>query len=38
LDVVKDLVVECEIVARNDINTGILLNLPVGKTETLGFV
>jgi hypothetical protein len=33
---VKDLVVEGEVVAGNDIDTGILLDLPVSKTEALG--
>lgn len=32
----KDLVVEGEVVAGDDIDTGILLDLPVGKTEALG--
>lgn len=30
------MVIESEVVAGNDIDTGILLDLPVGKTETLG--
>jgi hypothetical protein len=38
LDLVKDLVVEGEVVAGDDIDTGILLDLPVSKTETLGLV
>jgi hypothetical protein len=36
--VVKDLIVQGEIVAGNDINTCILLNLPMGKTKALGFI
>lgn len=36
LDVVQDVVVESEVTAGDDIDTGILLDLPVGKTETLG--
>jgi hypothetical protein len=35
LDVVKDLVVEGEVVGGDDVDTGILLDLPVSKTETL---
>lgn len=38
LDLVKDLIVEGEVVAGDDIDTGILLDLPVSKTETLGLV
>jgi hypothetical protein len=38
LDLVKDLVVEGEVVAGDDIDTGILLDLPVSKTETLGLI
>jgi hypothetical protein len=38
LDLVKNLVVEGKVVAGDDIDTGILLDLPVGKTETLGFI
>jgi hypothetical protein len=33
---VKDLVVEGEVVAGDDVDTGILLDLPVGKTEAFG--
>lgn len=36
LDLVKDLIVESEIIAGNDIDTSILLNLPVCKTKSLG--
>jgi hypothetical protein len=36
--VVKNLIVKCEIVAGDDVNTSILLNLPMSKTETLGFI
>ena len=32
---VKDLIVVGEIVAGNDIGTGLLLGLPVGSTESL---
>lgn len=35
LDVVKDLVVESKVVAGDQINTSILLDLPVLSTETL---
>ena len=35
LDVVKNVVVEGEIIARDNIDAGLLLYLPVGKTETL---
>jgi len=35
LDVVEDLVVEREVVAGNDVGTGILLELPVSSTESL---
>ena len=35
LDVRKDLVVESEVITGNDVDTGILLDLPVGKTKTL---
>jgi hypothetical protein len=37
LDVVEDLIVKCEIIAGDDINTSILLNLPMREAETLGF-
>ena len=36
LDVSKDLIVESKVVGWDDIDTGILLDLPVSKTETLG--
>lgn len=36
LDVCKDLIVESKVVGWDDVNAGILLDLPVGKTETLG--
>jgi hypothetical protein len=36
LDVGEDLVVEREVIARNDINTGLLLNIPVLETKPLG--
>lgn len=36
LDVGKDLVVESEVVGWDDVDTGILLDLPVSKTEALG--
>jgi hypothetical protein len=37
LDVMEDLVVKCEIITGDDINTSILLDLPMSETETLGF-
>jgi len=37
LDVMKNLIVKCEIIAGDDINTSILLNLPMRETETLRF-
>lgn len=36
LDVGKNLIVESEVIAGNNINAGILLNLPVCKTQSLG--
>lgn len=36
LDVCKDLIVKSKVVGWDDVNTGILLDLPVSKTETLG--
>jgi hypothetical protein len=36
LDVVQDLVIEGEVVAGDDVDTGILLDLPVLESETLG--
>jgi hypothetical protein len=36
LDLVEDVVVESEVVAGDDVDTGILLDLPVSKAETLG--
>ncbi|KAF3806612.1 putative 5-methyltetrahydropteroyltriglutamate--homocysteine methyltransferase, partial [Colletotrichum gloeosporioides] len=35
LDVVKDLVVEGKVVGGDDVDTGILLDLPVGETQSL---
>ena len=32
----EDLIVKSKVVGWDDVNTGILLDLPVGKTETLG--
>ena len=32
----EDLVVEGEVVAGDDVDTGILLDLPVSKTKSLG--
>jgi hypothetical protein len=32
LDVMEDLIVKCEIIAGDDINTSILLNLPMCET------
>ena len=36
LDLVEDVVVESEVVAGDDVDTGVLLDLPVSKAETLG--
>jgi hypothetical protein len=36
LDLVEDVVVESEVVAGDDVDTGILLDLPVSKAEALG--
>jgi len=36
LDVSEDLIVKSEIIAGNDIDTSILLDLPVCKTKSLG--
>lgn len=36
LNVGEDLVIESKVIAGDDIDTGILLDLPVGETETLG--
>jgi hypothetical protein len=36
LDVSEDLIVESKVVGWDDINTSLLLELPVCKTETLG--
>ncbi|KAI6768810.1 hypothetical protein HG531_010999 [Fusarium graminearum] len=36
LDLVEDVVVESKVVAGDDVDTGILLDLPVSKAETLG--
>lgn len=36
LDLVEDLVVQGKVVAGDDVDAGILLDLPVGKTQTLG--
>lgn len=35
LDVVKDLIVESKVVAGDDVDAGILLDLPVSETEPL---
>ena len=35
LDVVKDMVVESKVVGRDDVNTSILLDLPVGQSQSL---
>ncbi len=35
LDVGEDLVIESKVVARDDVDAGILLDVPVGKTKTL---
>ena len=35
---VEDLVVEGEVIAGDDIDTGILLDLPVGQTKALGLL
>jgi hypothetical protein len=37
LDVVQDLIIEGEVIARNDINAGLLLDLPVVKAESFAF-
>lgn len=34
---VEDLVIQSKVIAGDDINTSILLDLPVGETELLGF-
>lgn len=36
LDVCEDLVVQGEVVAGDDVDASILLDLPVGKTQALG--
>ena len=36
LDVGEDLVVEGEVIAGDDVDTGLLLDVPVLKTESLG--
>jgi hypothetical protein len=36
LDVGENLIVESEVIAGNDINAGLLLNIPVLKTKSLG--
>lgn len=36
LDVAQDVVVQGEVIAGDDVDTGILLDLPVLSTETLG--
>lgn len=33
----KDLIVESKVVGWDDVDTGILLDLPVSKTKALGF-
>ena len=35
LDLVKNLVIESEVIAGNDIDTSLLLNVPVLQTESL---
>lgn len=35
LDVVEDVVVESKVVGGDDVDAGILLDLPVGKTQAL---
>jgi hypothetical protein len=35
LDLVENLIVQCEIIAGDDIDTSLLLNVPVLKTESL---
>jgi hypothetical protein len=37
LNLAEDLVVQSKVVARDDVDTGIFLDLPVGKTQSLGF-
>jgi hypothetical protein len=36
LDVRENLVVESKVIAGNDVDTGVLLDLPVSKSEPLG--
>ena len=36
LDVGEDLVIESEVIAGNDIDTGLLLDVPVLETQSLG--
>lgn len=36
LDVREDLVIESKVIAGDDVHAGIFLDLPVGKTKTLG--
>ena len=37
LDMIKNVIVEREVIARDNVDTGLLLYLPVGKTKTLAF-
>ena len=32
---VEDLIVECEVIARNDVDASIFLNLPVCQSQSL---
>jgi len=36
LNLMKNLVIQGKVVARNDVDAGIFLDLPVSKTQTLG--
>jgi hypothetical protein len=38
LDVVEEVVVESKVVARDDVDAGVLLDLPVSQTQTLGLL
>lgn len=38
LDVVEEVVVEGEVVAGNDVDAGVLLDLPVLETQSLGLL
>ena len=37
LDLVENLIVQSEVIARDDIDAGFLLDVPVLKTESLSF-